>query len=211
MRLPKRNKMDRKKKIDFDFEYVYEQEKSAPKPVGFWYSCYNSWYNWTEMNDGMFQEKYIHKININSKVLTDIKNKNKDKLLVINNLKDFDIFNKRYGHEVVFNKGYGHEVVIPWRGSSPCLNLFGVPVPTSSPVKIKSKDKKWKDYFINWDQVSKDYGGIEICPYLKERDHYNWYSGFDVASGCIWNTKAIIKNSELIYEEKKGKYVKTNS
>lgn len=52
--------------------------------------------------------------------------------------------------------------------------------------------------------------GIEICPYLTQRKNFLWYNTFNVASGCIWNTKEIIKNSELIYEKKKGKYVKIN-
>lgn len=183
MRLPKRNKIDKNKKINFNFGKVYKQSKNGIKPRGFWYSCYNDWYNWVsgEMPEWLY--KYIHKININSKVLTDIENKNKDKILVINNLKDFDIFNKRYGH---LDKNENNN------------NIF-------------SNNMKWKNYLVNWDKVSKDYGGIEICPYLTQRKHYLWYNTFDVASGCIWNTKAIIKNSELIYEKKKGKYVKTNA
>lgn len=32
-----------------------------------------------------------------------------------------------------------------------------------------------------------------------------------MASGCIWNTDAIIKNTELIYEKKKEEYVKVNT
>ena len=201
MRLPKRNKIDKKKKIDFDFEWVYEQHESSVKPSGFWYSCYNSWYNWTEMNDGFGHHKYIHKININSKILTDIENKNKDKLLVINNLKDFYIFNKRYGHKAV--------IQYP-PGGSP-KRRFGDPDNTTPDIHPRAYKDKTKYVFINWDKVSKDYGGIEICPYLPQRKHYLWYSSFDAASGCIWNTKSIIKNSELIYEKKKGKYVKTNA
>ena len=66
-------------------------------------------------------------------------------------------------------------------------------------------------YYINWVKVSKDYGGIETCPFLWKRKGYLWYGSWDVASGCIWNTKAIIKNSELIYEKKKGKYIKVGA
>lgn len=162
-------------KINFDFGKVYKQSKNGIKPSGFWYSCYNDRYNWTQI-EGMFQHKYIHKININSKVLTDIENKNKDKILVIDNINDFDIFNRRYGH-----------------------------------LDKNDHNMKWKNYLVTWDKVSKDYGGIEICPYLTQRKHYLWYNTFDVASGCIWNTKTIINSSELIYEKKKGKYVKTNA
>ena len=170
MKLPKRNKIDKNKKINFNFKKVYKQSNSDFKPNGFWYSYYNDWYNFIQKEAQQFQYKYIHKININSKVLTDIKNKNKDKILVINNLKDFDIFNKRYGH-------------------------------------IHHGENKKFDV-VNWKKVSKDYGGIEIGPYLIKRRHLSWYYSFDVASGCIWNIKAIIKNAELIYIKKKGKYVK---
>jgi hypothetical protein len=105
--------------------------------------------------------KYIHKLNIDRNVLTDIRNKDKNKLL-----EDFDLFNKKYG----------------------------------------------KDSSINWKKVSEDYGGIEICPFLKKRREKNvWYWAWDVASGCIWNTKSIIKNTELIYEKKKHKYIKVKS
>lgn len=64
-------------------------------------------------------------------------------------------------------------------------------------------------YKINWKKVAKEYGGMEICPaVLKERGDYIWYAAWDTASGCIWDTKSIIRNIELIYEKKKGKYIK---
>lgn len=177
MRLPKRNKIDKKKKINLNFRKVYWQSCGF-KPNGFWYSCYNCWYKWTQ-EEAMFQfqHKYIHKININSKALTNINYKNKNKILVIKNLKDFDTFNKKYGF----------------------LD------------KKIADNPKWKNYLINWKAVARDYGGIEICPYLTERSNYLWYYTFDVASGCIWNIKSIIKGIEPIYEKKKGEYVKVNT
>ena len=168
MIFPKRNKIDKNKKINFNFEKKYEQSKPSVKPSGFWYSCYSSWYNWVNIEMPHLLYKYIHKININKNVLTNIRYKNKEKILVINNIKDFDLFNKKYGY---IDKN----------------NLYEL---------------------IQWAKVEKDYGGIEICPYLTERSNYLWYSSFDVASGCIWNIKSIIKNSELVYEKIKNKYVK---
>ena len=86
--------------------------------------------------------KYVHKINKN--VLTNIKNKNenKNKLLVINTIKDFDIFNKKYRYIGFFEKN----------------NFWS--------------NKKDESYMINWNEVSKDFGGIEICPYLLKRNNY---------------------------------------
>ena len=92
--------------------------------------------------------------------MTNIHNKDKNKLLVIKTMKDFDIFNKRYRIEE---------------------NTYSL---------------------INWKIVAKDYGGIEICPFISKRKNYIWYSSWDVASGCIWNIKSIIKNIQLIYEKK---------
>jgi hypothetical protein len=75
---------------------------------------------------------------------------------------------------------------------------------------------------IKWINVEKDFGGIEIIPFLKNRSYlfgnpgvnidelkekYNknnlplgdsfmgtmWYISFDIASGCIWNPDAIKK------------------
>lgn len=44
------------------------------------------------------------------------------------------------------------------------------------------------DKYIDWNRVSKDFGGIEICPYLWERRlSTGWYYPWDVASGAIWS------------------------
>jgi len=45
---------------------------------------------------------------------------------------------------------------------------------------------------IDWAKVAKDFDGIEIAPYIYEaRFEYNWYYGWDVASGCIWSSDVI--------------------
>jgi hypothetical protein len=49
---------------------------------------------------------------------------------------------------------------------------------------------------VGWYEVSSKYSGIEICPYMSE-NNYNWYYGWDVASGCIWKKDAI-KNIKRI-------------
>ena len=65
---------------------------------------------------------------------------------------------------------------------------------------------------INWERVSEKYDGIEITNYLYNRRLENWcswYYGWDVASGCIWNTDIIkvvgepteLEKAENIYEE----------
>lgn len=47
---------------------------------------------------------------------------------------------------------------------------------------------------IMWPKVAKEYQGIIISPYQWERrDFFGtfWYSGWDCASGCIWDKEAI--------------------
>lgn len=55
--------------------------------------------------------------------------------------------------------------------------------------------------FMNWIKLSQDYKGIEIIPMRYEfRHEYFWYNGWDIPSGCIWDTSTI-KNSVKIYPE----------
>lgn len=48
--------------------------------------------------------------------------------------------------------------------------------------------------YIDWRKVASRYDGIIITPYQWERrlaEGFLWYYGWDCASGCIWNLKAI--------------------
>ena len=182
MKLPKRNKIDSTKNLELVYIDGVKYKKKTYKPSGFWYSCYNNWYDWI-IKEKIFNflHKYIYKINLNRNILTDIKNKDKNKLLEIKNIKDFDTFDKKYGYNTIYEK------------------------------RIEFR-------FIHWDKVAKDYGGIEICPLIKKRyakgdgiNNSSWYDGWDVASGCIWNIKSIIKNVKLIYEKKGKKYFKVKN
>lgn len=67
-------------------------------------------------------------------------------------------------------------------------------------------------WMINW---AKDYGGIEICPYLptiakSNNKKYAWYHTWDVASGVVWNTK-LISAITLFFERNNDKYVRTRT
>jgi hypothetical protein len=66
-----------------------------------------------------------------------------------------------------------------------------------------------RSLWINWKDVEKDYGGVEI-----HRDALNrkyWNDGWDMPSGCIWNKNAL-KDSKLlyVYNVKTKTYVKPN-
>lgn len=64
----------------------------------------------------------------------------------------------------------------------------------SAPPQFKFRD----NFDINWVKVAESYDGIEIAPYLYEaRYEHRWYQGWDVASGCIWNT-AGLKSKKLL-------------
>ena len=60
----------------------------------------------------------------------------------------------------------------------------------------------WGGETINWAKVARDYKGIEICPYQgADRYVYDWYYGWDIASGCIWDASAIMDSKEEIFTE----------
>lgn len=45
--------------------------------------------------------------------------------------------------------------------------------------------------FPDWRQIAAEgFVGFEICPFWKAR-YITWYYTWDVASGCIWDTRAI--------------------
>lgn len=71
----------------------------------------------------------------------------------------------------------------------------------SSPGDIDAFHEEYTDlvgdrfrYGIHWAQVAAKYDGILITPYIWERrlaENAGWYYGWDCASGCIWNAKAV--------------------
>lgn len=45
---------------------------------------------------------------------------------------------------------------------------------------------------IDWVRVIQDYAGVFIVPYLwSMRWDHDWYNGWDVSSGCVWDLSAI--------------------
>ena len=65
--------------------------------------------------------------------------------------------------------------------------------------KMYGVTNSYGDVKIDWPKVASHYDGIEICPYLyRMRADSDWYYGWDVASGCVWNASGI---KELISTE----------
>jgi hypothetical protein len=80
-------------------------------------------------------------------------------------------------------------------------NVFYIDIDYTDIIRINTSDKFKKfaeEYFdssmdyINWNKVSKKYKGIEIIPMRWDMRHkFFWYNGWDLPSGCIWNTSCI--------------------
>lgn len=68
--------------------------------------------------------------------------------------------------------------------------------------------KKYKinNMTINWQNVAKDYKGIDISPYNKKLTldkKYLWYNTWDCSSQCIWDFSAIKECKEININNKK--------
>jgi len=52
---------------------------------------------------------------------------------------------------------------------------------------------------IDWPEVQREgYAGVEVCPYLGSmRTKFDWYYGWDVASGCVWDSAGVTSVSLL--------------
>jgi hypothetical protein len=59
---------------------------------------------------------------------------------------------------------------------------------------LDTNDRQWGGRSIDWARVAREYSGIEICPYRGEaRYSSDWYYGWDVASGCVWESEAVLE------------------
>ena len=70
---------------------------------------------------------------------------------------------------------------------------YGAPLMPDAPTSISK--------VIDWNRVAAAYDGIIITPYVGEaRWNFDlfWYYGWDVASGCIWNLKALVPGATAL-------------
>ena len=105
-----------------------------------------------------------------------------NKIKLIDNVADFDLFSEKFG---LHDEYYSHFV---------------------------NQSFRTRYDYIDWKCLeSLGFMGIEINPYLWERRLNNgmWFYGWDCASGCIWNAKAV-KNVKLIagFDKDKKKIVR---
>lgn len=127
--------------------------------------------------------------------------------------------NRKYKHQTSFNKPEGLWVSVDseygWHAHCRDADFFPEGLTYGYKVQLKAnanilvidtaqklidfteKYKEIKDRpvwaaTISWDTVYCLYDGILISPYHYQiRLKYDWYYGFDCASGCIWNLSCI--------------------
>ena len=96
IKLPERNIISNQKIIDIT-NLQYKQYEHSLKPIGLWYSLYSSWFNHIINQDMDYKIKdYIHKIDLNENIFTNLQNPDSNKVLLIKNLDDVELFTKKY-------------------------------------------------------------------------------------------------------------------
>ena len=70
----------------------------------------------------------------------------------------------------------------------------------SQRFKDPQKEGRFGNYKVDWPEVTKKYKGIEFPIYFDKyrgNPDHDWYSSWDIASGCIWDLSAIKKVEKL--------------
>ena len=179
--LPERNHITFTPIDDFvDKIYLPDLDRVAMgKPNGFWYAYKDEWFNFWH-NDNP-ENIYIYEVIINPDNFTTLDQPNKLKVLRISTFNELEAFTEKYS----FGSLYSNEKI--------GIFFFGTESVPDILLKI------YKDH-ISWKDVMENYAGIEIIPYIyKARFKYKWYYTWDIASGCIWNTKIIDELNLMIY------------
>ena len=142
------------------------------KPIGLWYAKDDVWLKFSKK---VLEKnyKYLYKVEL---YYTTFNKPDKNKVLRINTVKDFDKFTFKYG--VISEGSIIDFVFIKWDKVS--TNYGGIE------VTANVKDRR----YLESPEVIKKYKkhNLEI---KKENHPTSWYYGFDIPSGCVWNPKAI--------------------
>lgn len=134
------------------------------KPQGFW-------------NDVMrYRLKHKYRITLDPNA----------KYLIITNEEELDEFADRFGYWKVY---------VPTHPLQQVKDTKKKLEEACNPLKSLSSyidNNKLCDRIIEWNWVMGLYKGIIINPYIYERrNKYEWYNGWDCASGCIWDASCI--------------------
>jgi len=197
---PPRSIITTEKEIDFDKIYDQKNNPNQLKPIGLWYAIGDSWYKFWYKNHlkmkNLPKNLNIFKLSIHkNSITTDIKNPDPNKILRIKTNDDVKLFTKLYR-------------IKPYKKLILLDNKKNVYFDYFDTRKLSLLDSKENVYFdnntIDWQKVSKKFGGIEFNPYIhqvinpikngKIKIIMIWYTTVDLPSGCIWNLKPIVDN-----------------
>lgn len=174
MDLPLRSKIDLYE-IKLNRNRKYKQ--MGLKPNGFWYSMKDSWYNHLcEYYDtDKLYNSYVYEIKLKSlssdrKIFTKcISHPDYNKILLLETIKDIDIFTNIYGRVMRMDKNKNKDKFI----SISCSQL----VKDYGGIEVRNYEKLIKS--------------------SKFEDKHRWLKSYDCSSGCIWNLD-IIKEVNLV-------------
>lgn len=193
-RMPRRLHITHDGNLSLD-SFIDEQEQPIEKkPKGLWYGIDDDWLQWCYSNQSDWIGPYFYEIVLDE-----------SRLLSINNLEAFDQFEKAHVGKPEWMVALQQMAILgddplekEWGGYKlSLLNEY-----SDSGIMGKS--------FINYGKVALSYGAMEVTPYLhKRRLSSMWYYGWDCASGCVWEKKAIKKIKLFAhFNTDKGEFVK---
>lgn len=97
-----------------------------------------------------------------------------------------------FEHEVTLTDGAGVIVVDTLEALKAFEAQWGIRESKSYRSTSGAFEHSWVDVSIDWQAVQREHAGIIIAPYQwAARLEHDWYYGWDVASGCIWDLTAI--------------------
>ena len=113
---------------------------------------------------------------------------------------DFMVNSLAHPHEVALAPGHNVLLLPTVEDVRSFHTNFSVEDPLDGkigPTRL-TQEYIWKSRPIDWTRVAAQYDGLIIAPYQWPcRMKYDWYYGWDAASGCIWNLSAIASVSPV--------------
>lgn len=154
------------------------------KPQGLWFATNDAWIKYYAENLSRIQKdcKYMYELEVD---YTDLKHKNKNKVLKITNEDEFDKFMLKYGFVEKYDRGTKHYfVLVKWSqvardfGGFEIMELIKSRIHNGDPDVMRKYNKKL--HFIDDNKIDDS-----------EFPLFFWQYTLDVGSGCVWRKKAI--------------------
>lgn len=155
--------------------YNTYQINNRPKPLGLWFAVGDEWLNFMLENKfNINKYKYLYEVVYN-----------KNKLIIINDLKDLYLFSQQYG--IKDNK---YVSGIAWEKVVSTTKKSGIIIHPN----LKTILFNYKMFATN---------DFDFMHYFNDME---WYLTWDVSSGVIWK-KDGLKSFKLIYKQDEGKFI----